>query len=117
MTETRCHGMSGRVNSRMRSDAHKLTYLKTLVTGKANLATACVAYSGRFYRDLKMLERKFGQPQINVGADCDELASYTPVKIHSSELIIDYANNIASIIDVFRSLNYENNLRGAAIFN
>ena len=88
------------------------------MTGKAKLANADVAYSGRFYRDsLKTLERKFGQPQADVGAYFDKLASYTPVKIHSFEQIIDFANFIASIIGVFRSLNYENDLRGAAMLN
>ena len=52
-----------------------------------------------------------------MGAYFDKLASYTPVKIHSSEQIIDFANFIASIIGVFRSLNYENDLRGAAMLN
>ena len=88
------------------------------MTGKAKLAIADVAYSGWFYRDsLKTLERKFGQPQVVVGAYFDKLASYTPVKIHSSEQIIDFANFIASNIGVFRSLNYENDLRGAAMLN
>ena len=66
---------------------------------------------------LKTLERKFGQPQVSVGAYFDKLASYTPVKIHSSEQIFDFATFIASIISVFRSLNYENDLRGAAMLN
>ena len=116
------HEWSGQFKSAIDSanltDDEKLTYLKTLVTGKAKLAIADVAYSGRFYRDsLKSLERKFGQPQVVVGAYFDKLASYTPVKIHSSEQIIDFANFIASIIGVFRSLNYENDLRGAAMLN
>ena len=116
------HEWSGQFKSAIDSanltDDEKLTYLKTLVTGKAKLAIADVAYSGRFYRDsLKTLERKFGQPQVVVGAYFDKLARYTPVKIHSSEQIIDFANFIASIIGVFRSLNYENDLRGAAMLN
>ena len=46
------------------SDDVKLTYLKTLVTGKAKSAIAEFAYSGRMYKDaLKTLERKFGQSQ------------------------------------------------------
>ena len=116
------HEWSGQFKSAIDSanltDDEKLTYLKTLVTGKAKLAIADVAFSGRFYRDsLNTLERNFGQPQVVVGAYFDELASYTPVKIHSSEQIIDFANFIASIIGVFRSLNYENDLRGAAMLN
>ena len=45
------------------SDDVKLTYLKTLVTGKAKSAKAEFAYSGRMYKNaLKTLERKFGRP-------------------------------------------------------
>ena len=45
-------------------DDVKLTYLKTLVTVKINMAIADFAYSGRMYRDaLRVLEQKFGQPQ------------------------------------------------------
>ena len=37
------------VDSALLSDHEKLTYLKTLVTGKAKLAIADVSYSGEFY--------------------------------------------------------------------
>ena len=96
----------------------KLTYLKTLVVGKAKLAIADVAYSGRFYRDtFKTLERKFGQPQVVFGAYFDKLSNFPPVKMHNSEQIISYANFIASIIGVFRSLNYDNDLNGGSMLN
>ena len=49
------------------TDDVKLTYLKTLVTGKAKTAISEFAYCGAMYRDaLKTLERKFGQPQTVV---------------------------------------------------
>ena len=116
------HEWSGQFKSAIDSvnltDDEKLTYLKTLVTGKAKLAIADVTYSERFYRDsLKTLERKFGQPLVVVGAYFDKLASYTAVNKHRSEQIIEFAIFIASIICVFRSLNYENDLRGAAMLN
>ena len=45
----------------------KLTYLKTLVTGKAKAAISEFAYCGAMYGDaLRALERKFGQPQAVV---------------------------------------------------
>ena len=51
------------------TDDVKLTYLKTLVTGKAKTAIAEFAYCGVMYMDaLKTLERKFGQPQAVVSA-------------------------------------------------
>ena len=66
---------------------------------------------------MKTLERKFGQLQVVVGAYFDKLDSYTPVKIHRSEQITNFANFIASNTGVFRSLDYENDLRGAAMLN
>ena len=43
------------------NDDVKLTYLETVVTGKAKSAIAEFAYSGRMYKDaLITLERKFG---------------------------------------------------------
>ena len=42
----------------------KLTYLQTLVPGKAKTAIAEFAYCGTMYKDaMKTLEQKFGQPQ------------------------------------------------------
>ena len=109
------HEWSGQFKSAFDSviltDDEKLTYLKTLC--KAKLAIADIAYCRRFYgNSLKTLKRKFGQPQVVMGAYFDKF-----VKIYSSEQIIDFANFIASIIGVFRSLNYENHLRGAAMLN
>ena len=45
------------------TDDAKLTYLKTLVTGKTKIATAVFAYRGSMYKNaLKTLECKFDQP-------------------------------------------------------
>ena len=57
------------VDSSRLSDDVKLTYLKTLVTGKAKNAVAEFGYSGVLYKDaLNTLIRKFGQPQTVVNA-------------------------------------------------
>ena len=46
------------------TDDIKLTYLKTLLTGKAKTGIADFAYCETMYRDaLRTLERKFGQAQ------------------------------------------------------
>ena len=51
------------IDSQLLTDDVKLTYLKTLVTGKAKIAIAEFAYCGLMYKDaLRNLERKFGQP-------------------------------------------------------
>ena len=64
------------VDSAFLSDHEKLTYLKTLLMGKAKLDIAEVSYSGEFYQEtLRTLERKFGQPQVVVGAYLDKLNS------------------------------------------
>ena len=68
------------IDSAPLTDDVKLTYLKTLVSGKAKTAIAEFAYCGTMYKDaLKTLERKFGQPQTVVSAYLDKLANYTPV--------------------------------------
>ena len=74
------------IDSAPLSDDVKLTYLKTLVAGKAKVAIAEFAYCGAMYKDaLKTLERKFGQPQAVVTAYLDKLANVPPVKMHNSE--------------------------------
>ena len=72
--------------------------MKTLVTGKAKLAIADVSYSGEFYQEsLRTLERKFGQPQVVVGAYLDKLNSYPALKMHNSDNIINFASVISSL--------------------
>ena len=104
------------IDSAPLTDDVKLTYLKTLVTGKAKTAIAEVAYCGAMYRDaLKTLERKFGQPQAVVTAYLEKLANFPPVKIHNSESIISYSATICSLVGVFRSLNYVQDLSSASL--
>ena len=99
------------IDSAPLTDDVKLTYLKTLVTGKAKTAIAKFAHCGAMYRDaLKTLERKFGQPQAVVTAYLDKLASFPPVKMHNSESIIRYSAIICSLVGDFRSLNYVQDL-------
>ena len=98
------------------TDDVKLTYLKTLVTGKAKTAISEFAYCGAMYRDaLKTLEQKFGQPQTVVTAYLDKLSNFPPVKMHNSESIISYSATICSLVGVFRSLNYLQDLSSASL--
>ena len=104
------------IDSAPLSDDVKLTYLKTLVTGKAKVAIAEFAYCGAMYKDaLKTLERKFGQPQAVVTAYLDKLANVLPVKMHNSESIISYSATVSSLVGVFRSLNYNQDLSSASL--
>ena len=62
----------------------KLTYLKTLITGKAKIAIAEFAYCSLIYKDaLRTLERKFGQPKADVSAHLDKLRNFPPLKMHN----------------------------------
>ena len=100
------------------TDDVKLTYLKTLVTGKAKIAIAEFAYCGLMYKDaLRTLERKFGQPQAVVSAHLDKLSSFPPLKMHNSDNIINYSAAISSLVGVFKSLSYDADLKSASLLN
>ena len=100
------------------SDDVKLTYLKTLVSGKAKNAIAEFAYSGVFYKNaLKTLERKFGQPQTIVAAHLEKLSNFPPLKMHNSESIISFASCISSLVAVLKSLGYEYDLKSTSVLN
>ena len=104
------------IDSASLSDDVKLTYLKTLVTGKAKVAIAEFAYCGAMYKDaLKTLERKFGQPQAVVTAYLDKLANIPPVKMHNSDSIIGYSATVSLLVGVIRSLNYILHLSSASL--
>ena len=106
------------IDSQSLTDDVKLTYLKTLVTGKAKTAIAEFAYCGAMYKDaLKTLERKFGQPQAVVRAYLDKLNSFPPLKMHNSDNIIYYSGCISSLVGVFKSLSYDSDLKSAALLN
>ena len=104
------------IDSAPLSNDVKLTYLKTLVTGKAKAAIVEFAYCGTMYQDaLKTLERKFGQPQAVVSAHLDKLNSFPPLKMHNSENVIAFSATISAMVGVFRSLKYEHDLSSAAL--
>ena len=102
------------IDSQPRTDDVKLTYLKTLVTGKSMIAIAEFPYCGLMYKDaLRTLERKFGQPQAVVSAHLDKLSNFPRLKMHNSDNIINYSAAISSLIGVFKSLSYDAALKSA----
>ena len=106
------------IDSQSLTDDVKLTYLKTLVTGKAKIAIAEFAYCGLMYKDaLRTLERKFGQPQAVVSAHLEKLSSFPPLKMHNSDNIINYSAAISSLDGLFRSLSYDADLKSASLLN
>ena len=91
------------IDSQSLTDDVKLTYFKTLVTGKAKITIAEFAYCGLMYKDaLRTLERKFGQTQAVVSAHLDKLSSFPPLKMHNSDNIINYSAAISSLVGVFK---------------
>ena len=102
-----CGQFKSAIDYQSLTDDVKLTYLKTLVTGKAKTAIAEFAYCGAMYKDaLSTLERKFGQPQAVLSAHLDQLSSFSPLKMHNSDNIINYSGCISSLVGVFKSLSY-----------
>ena len=97
------------VDSAVLTNDTKLTYLKTLVTGKAKTAIAEFSYSGVMYKDaLATLQRKFGQPHAIVGAHLDN--TFPPLKMHNSENVISFSSAISGLVAVFKSLSFNDDL-------
>ncbi len=73
-----CYGQfKSAIDSQRLRDDVKLTYLKTLVTGKAKTAILEFDYCGSMYKDaLRTLERKFGQPQAILSAHLNRFNSF-----------------------------------------
>ena len=106
------------IDSSHLSNDVKLTYLKTLVSGKSKAAIQQFAYCGTMYEEaLRTLQRKFGQPQVVVSAYLEKLSKYPPVKIHSSESIIAFATTMGSLVGVLKSLGYEADLNSTSFLN
>ena len=106
------------IDSQTLTDDVKLTYLRTLVTGKAKIAIAEFACCGLMYKDaLRTLEHKFGQPQAVVSAHLDKLSNFPPLKMHNSDNIINYSAAISSLVGVFKSLSYDADLKSASLLN
>ena len=106
------------IESQSLTDDVKLTYLKTLLTGKAKIAITEFAYCGLMYKDaLKTLELKFGQPQAVVSAHLDKLSNFPPLKMHNSDNNINYSAAISSLVGVLKSLSNDADLRSASLLN
>ena len=100
------------VDSAVLTDDTKLTYLKTLVTGKAKTGFAEFSYSGVMYKDaLATLQRKFGQPHAIVGAHLDKLNTFPPLKMHNWENVISFSSAISGLVAVFKSLSFNDDLK------
>ena len=100
------------VESAILSDDEKLTYLKTLVVGKAKSAIAEYNYSGLLFEEaLATLQRKFGQPHAVVGAHLDKLSNFLPLEMHNSENVIGFSSTFSGLVAVFKSLSFSDDLK------
>ena len=66
---------------------------------------------------LRILERKFGQPQAVVCAHLDKLSIYPPIKMQNSDNIINCSATISSLVGVFKSLSYDADFKSASLLN
>ena len=104
------------MDSALLTDDAKLTYLKTLVTGKAKATSAAFAHCGTMYKDaLKTIERTFRQSEEVVSAYLDKLSNLPPLIMHNSECVISCSATISALIGVFRSLHYYQDLSTALL--
>ena len=98
------------------TDEVKLTYSKTLVTGKVKTAIAEFACCDTMYQDaLRTLEWKFGQTHVVVSAHLDTLSQFPSLRRHNSGNTISYSATISASIGVFLSLHYVQDLTSVTL--
>ena len=106
------------VDSAVLTDDTKLTYLKTLLTGKAKTAIAEFSYSGVMYKDaLATSQRKFGQPNAIVDAHFDKLNTFPPLKMDNSENVFNFSSVMSGLLAVFKSLSINDDLKSVNLLN
>ena len=104
------------IDSAFISNDVKLTYLKTLVTGKAKAPIAEFAYCGTMCQNaLRTLERNFRQPHAVVRAHLDKMSQLPALKMHNSKNIIINSVQILALVGVFRSLHHIQDLTIATL--
>ena len=109
------------VDSAVLTDDTKLTYLKTLVTGRAKTAISELSVeltNGVMYKDaLATLQRKFGQPHAIAGAHLDKLNTFPPLKMHNSENVFSFSSAIFGLVAVFKLLSFNDDLKSVNLSN
>ena len=106
------------VDSIVLTDDTKLTYSKTLVTGKAKTAIAEFSYSGVMYKDARAtFQRKFGQPHAIVGAHLDKLKTFPPLKMRNSENVYNFSSVMSGLVAVFKSLSINDDQKCVKLLN
>ena len=74
-------------------------------------------YSGVKAYLLATMQRKFGQPNVIVGAHLDKLNTFPPLKMHNSEIVISFSSAISGLVAVFKSLSFNDDLKSVNLLN
>ena len=83
------------------SDAEKMHYLKTTVTGKAREAIAGLGYSGDMYElAWNNLEANFGRPTSIVNAQMKRIYTFPPIRHDDSAAIVKFSKVISNTVNV-----------------
>ena len=92
-----------------------MSYLKTLLTGKARGAIISMGYSGDLYGEAwALLERRFGRPYLIVEAQLNTLRVHQAIRMHDSKVLVIYSTTISNIVSVPKHYKYEGDLRSSA---
>ena len=99
-------------------DNAKMSYLKTLVKGKAKAAIAGLCYSGELYHTAwDTLVRNFGRPQTVVNAQMKLIHTYPFIKSYDSAAIIKSSQLITTCVSVFNQYRFTGDLSSESVLN
>ena len=91
------------VDQRPIPDSEKMSYLRTLLTGKARSVVSGMGYSGQFYGAAwSILERKFGQSHVIIYAQLEGLRKASQVKPHDSTGRIRFSVIVLNFVNVLK---------------
>ena len=100
------------------TDAEKMHYLKTTVTGKARDAIAGLGFSGEMYQQAwANLELNFGRPAVIVNAQMKRIYSFPPIRHEDSAAIIKFSKVISNTVNVLTQFGYTNDLGAENVLN
>ena len=80
-----------------------MSYLKTLLRGKARSAISGKGYSGEFYGAAWIIfERKFGRPHLIIDAQLESIRKASQVKPHNSTGLIIFSVTVSNFVNVLK---------------
>ena len=92
-----------------------MRYLKHFTAGKAKATIEGFGYLGvHFAQAFASLQKRFGAPQIVVGAQIEKVSKYPQVKMHNSASIIEFAQVVNSFVSVLAAENFFSDLQSSS---